>query len=187
MLHRYLAICRPFLVREDPLRQSYRANSQLRDIEPSTKRLLKYTLAVLFISVTSNIPIFFEFTIGFDSETQQKRLEITALRIDENYIIFYKNVFEGIVLMILPLIAMVCLNARIIFTLKQRGGTILSAIGTPSRYRQETNLAKVLVTMDIVFLICNLGRVIVNIWETFHIEQLKECLNIGLPYEVKNI
>jgi hypothetical protein len=142
---------------------------------------------VLFISVLSNIPIFFEFTTGFDSETQQKRLEITALRIDENYIILYKNVFEGIVLMILPLIAMVCLNARIIFTLRKRGGTILSAIVPSNRYRQEMNLAKVLVTMDIVFLICNLGRVIVNIWETFHIEQLKECLRLGLPYEVENI
>jgi len=136
--------------------------------------------------VISNIPIFFEFTIGFDSETQQKRLEITSLRIDENYIIFYKNVFEGIVLMILPLTAMVCLNARIIFTLKQSGGFMLSSKMPTSRYRQEMNLAKVLVTMDIVFLICNLGRVIVNIWETFHIEQLKECLRMGLPYQVNN-
>ena len=86
--------------------------------------------------------------------------------------------------MILPLVAMVCMNVRIIYTLKQRGGTILSAIGPPSRFRQEMNLARVLVSMDIVFLICNLGRVIVNIWEFFHIEELKECLGIGLPYEV---
>ena len=147
-------------------------------------RLVKYTLAVLLISIVSNIPIFFEFTTGYDSETKQKRPEITALRINENYIIFYKNVFEGIVLMILPLVAMVCMNVRIIFTLRQRGGTILSAIGPRRRFRQEMNLAKVLVSMDIVFLICNLGRVIVNIWEFFHIEKLKECLGIGLPYEV---
>ena len=86
--------------------------------------------------------------------------------------------------MIVPLIAMVCLNARIIFTLNQRGRTVVYGLGRFKRMRNEMNLGRVLVTMDVVFLFCNLGRVIINVWEIFHIGQLKECLEVGLPYKV---
>ena len=159
----------------------------LRHMEPARKRLYRYTFLVLMISVLSNIPSFFEFQSGFDEETQLRRIQVTSLRVDEHYIFFYKNVFEGIVLMILPLIAMVGLNARIIYTLNQGGRTVIAGFGrfrTVRRMRNEMNLGRVLVTMDVVFLICNLGRVIINIWEIFHIGQLKECLEIGLPYKV---
>ena len=156
----------------------------LRHIEPSRKRYYRYTFLVLMISVLTNIPSFFEFRSGFDEETQLRRIQVTSLRVDEHYIFFYKNVFEGIVLMILPLIAMVCLNARIIYTLNQRGGTVICGFGRFKRIRNEMNLGRVLVSMDVVFLICNLGRVIINLWEIFHIGQLKDCLEVGLPYKV---
>ena len=136
------------------------------------------------IAVLSNIPSFFEFESFYDMDTQLRRINVTSLRIDIHYILFYKNVFGGIVLVILPLIAMVCLNARIIYTLNQRGQTVLCAFGHFKRMRNEMNLGRVLVTMDVVFLTCNLGRVIINIWEIFHIGQVKECLEIGLPYKV---
>ena len=96
----------------------------------------------------------------------------------------FKNLFEGIVLMILPLTSMVCLNARIIYTLRKRRRT-LSETGYPRRVTNEMNLATVLVSMDFVFLICNLGRVIVNIWEIFQIGQMKECIEIGLFSQVR--
>ena len=134
------------------------------------------------ISVVSNIPIFFEFKAGTDFETQRTKVEITTLRIDENYIIFFKNGFEGIFLVILPLVVMVCLNARIIYTLQKRRR--LTGFGSQRQVKNEMNLAKVLVAMDIVFLMCNLGRVIVNIWEIFQIGQLKECLRIEMPFKV---
>ena len=145
--------------------------------------MYRYTLAVLAISLLSNIPVFFEFKADFDTETQSNTIHVTQLRTDKIYIIVFKNVFEGIVLMILPLASMVCLNARIIYTLRKRRRTI-SETGYPRRVTNEMNLATVLVAMDFVFLICNLGRVIVNIWEIFQIGQMKECIEKGLPYQV---
>ena len=189
--HRYLAICHPFLVNRDADEIWTRGSlsrrdllKSLRHIEPSRKRLYRYTFVVLLISVLSNIPSFFEFESVLDMDTQSRRIKVTSLRVDKHYIFFYKNVFEGIVLMILPLIAMVCLNARIIFTLNQRGRTIICGLGRFKRIRNEMNLGRVLVSMDVVFLFCNLGRAIINVWEIFHIGQLKECLEVGLPYKV---
>ena len=153
-------------------------------MEPSRKRLYKYTITVLLISLFSNIPIFWEFTTGIDPETQQKRIEITTLRIDENYITFFKNGFESIILMLIPFIAMVCLNGRIIYTLRQRYKTTSWGVGFGRNFKNEMNLARVLVTMDVVFMVCNLGRVIVNIWDIVHLGKIKECLRLGLPYQV---
>ena len=189
--YRYLAICHPFLVNRDVdeiwTRRSLSRRhiiKSLRHIEPSRKRLYRYTFVVLLISILSNIPSFFEFESGLDTDNQFRRIKVTSLRVDKHYIFFYKNVFEGVVLMIVPLIAMVCLNARIIFTLNQRGRTVVYGLGRFKRMRNEMNLGRVLVTMDVVFLFCNLGRVIINVWEIFHIGQLKECLEVGLPYKV---
>ena len=87
-------------------------------------RLYRYTLSVLLISLLSNIPVFFEFTTDFDNETQQKTIEVTQLRTNEIYIIVFKNIFEGVILMIFPLTSMICLNARIIYTLRRRRRTL---------------------------------------------------------------
>ena len=185
-----MAICHPFLVRQNvsQLPQWHRRTSTgsgMRDISPNRKRLYQYTLTVLLISLFSNIPIFWEFTTGIDPETQRKRIEITAMRIDENYITFFKNGFESIVLMFIPFIAMVCLNGRIIHTLRQRYKTTSWGSGFGRNFKNEMNLARVLVAMDAVFMICNLGRVIVNIWDIVHLGKIKECLRLGLPYQVQ--
>ena len=136
------------------------------------------------ISVVSNIPIFFEFKAGTDFETQRTKVEITTLRIDENYITYFKNGFESIILMLCPFIAMVCLNSKIIFTLRKRYKNTSLGVGFGKNMKNEMNLARVLVAMDIVFMVCNLGRVIVNIWDIVHLGKIKECLRLGLPYRV---
>ena len=120
-------------------------------------------MTVVIISLFSNIPIFWEFTTGIDPTTNQKRIEITSLRIDENYITYFKNGFESIVLMMIPFIAMVCLNSTIIYTLRQRYKTTSWGVGFGRNFKNEMNLSRVLVSMDIVFMFCNIGRVIVNI------------------------
>ena len=187
-ISRYLAICHPFLVRQTVTQvPQWRRQTTIgsnRQMGPSRKRLYEYTLSVILISLFSNIPIFWEFTTGVDSETKQKRIEITSLRIDENYITYFKNGFESIVLMLVPFIAMVCLNSKIIYTLKQRYKTTSWGVGFGRNFKNEMNLARVLVAMDIVFMVCNLGRVIVNIWDIVHLGKIKECLRLGMPYRV---
>ena len=48
------------------------------------------------------------------------------------------------------------------------------------RSTNDMNMATILVAMDVVFLVCNLGRLVVNIWEIFQIGVMKQCLRIGL-------
>ena len=111
-------------------------------------------------------------------------VKVTDMRKNEHYIIFFKNGFEGICLMIVPFVTMVILNARIIHTLFHSGKTVIVGFTQRSRDKNERNLATVLISLCIVFLICNLGRFVVNIWELFHIVQLKECLGLGRLYKV---
>ena len=144
-------------------------------------------MVVLLSAVVSNIPIFLEFRSTLDPETQEQKIEFNDMRIDENYIIFFKNGFEGIILMILPFVTMVFINANIVYTLRNRTTARIGGSGPQRQDQNEMNLATVLVTMDVVFLICNIGRVVVNIWEIFHIGPMKVCLDIDMPYKVKSL
>ena len=195
-IFRYIAICHPFVVRQDAFELSIRSNasksSSMRsrrefvDLEPSRKRFYQYSSTVVLISFLSNIPVFWEFTSCFDNQNAKMKIRVSSLRINENYIVFFKNGFEGVVMMILPFVAMICINARIIYTLTQRQKSVIRTRSIHRITNTEKNLGKVLIAMDIVFLLCNLGRFIVNIWEIFHIEELKQCLKINQSYKVLN-
>ena len=156
---------------------------------PSRKRLYKYTITVLIAAVASNISTFWEFTTYLDNENNQRKIKVAPLRLNENYVTYFKSGFEGIVLVIVPFVVMVCLNARIIYTLRQRGRirNIIANINSQMRAKNEMNLATILVAMDLVFLVCNVGKVIVNIWEIYHIGELRDCMRLEVPYQVNSI
>ena len=151
---------------------------------PSAKRFYRYSVVALIFSLLSNVPTFMEFTTSVDSKTKTKSVKVTPMRIDDNYIIFYKNIFEGICLVIAPLLAMVFFNGQIIYELVKKRGALLSKNYTNKRIKNENNLARVLIVMDVVFLLCNSGRVIVNLWEITHIAEIKECMGIRISYKV---
>ena len=136
------------------------------------------------ISLISNIPVFWECTSSYDTDRKRMQINVNPFRMEENYVILFKNGFEGVVMTILPFLAMICFNARIIYTLTQRRETIGRGIGAKRLPNTEMNLGKVLIAMDIVFLFCNLGRVVVNVWEIFHIEPLRKCLKVNQLYKV---
>ena len=179
------------MVQQAAVDRSFRSTSRTYSLsrlrkEPSTKRLCRYTLIALLVAVISNIPIFLEFTLSLDMEAHKRMVKPTLMRMNENYIIFFKSGFEGIVLVVFPLVAMIYFNARIIYTLRERRRAVYR--NEPPRLgRNETNLAIVLIAMDVVFLTCNIGRVIVNLWDIFYIGQLKECIRLGLPFMVSRI
>ena len=113
------------MVHQDAVGRSFRSTSRTYSLsrlrkEPSTKRLCRYTLIALLVAVISNIPIFLEFTLSLDMETHKRIVKPTLMRMNENYIIFFKSGFEGIVLVVFPLVAMIYFNARIIYTLRER-------------------------------------------------------------------
>ena len=182
------------MVQQDAIEVSFRgtrtrSSRAIGNFPPSKKRFYKYTLTVLIVSLASNISTFWEFTTYLDHENNQRRIKVASLRLDENYVTYFKNGFEGIVLVILPFVIMVCLNARIIYTLRQRGKirNIIANINSHMRAKNEMNLATILVAMDLVFLVCNLGKVVVNIWEIYHIGQMRDCMRLGVPYKVNPI
>ena len=138
-----------------------------RNEESSRKRLYWYTFVVLLISVAASLPIFFEFKTVTEADSQRTFAAVSTVRMNEYYII------------------MVFLNAKIIFKLLFRKR--IRSFGNERQAKNEMNLAKVLVAMDLVFLFCNLGRVTVNIWEVFQIGHLKECFKMDMSYKVKYI
>ena len=190
-LCRYIAICHPFVIQQDASELSRGHDPPLgrrlamSNIEPSRKRLYKYTYAVLIVSLLSNIPILFEFTTGFDTESNRTTISVAQLRTNEIYIVLFKIGFEGIVLMVIPFISMICLNFRIMYTLSKRRRRV-NEDGSHRRATNDMNLATILVAMDVVFLVCNLGRLVVNSWEVFQIGIMKQCLKIGVFYKVKS-
>ena len=111
-------------------------------------------------------------------------VNISPMRLNIHYIVFYKNIFEGVVLMILPLAIMLYFSVRIICRLVQRRKTILATSTSNSDGRNENNLAVLLVAMNVVFLVCNSGKVLVNVWEISHISDMKECIAMNMPYKV---
>ena len=102
------------------------------------------------ISIVSTIPIFFEFETITDSESETSQLDVTNLRTHGNYVIFYKNGFEGVFLVVLPFVIMLCLNAKIIY--QMTNARSVRNFGSERRARKEMNLAKVLIAMDLTFL-----------------------------------
>ena len=162
-------------------RNTPRAN--IPNIESSWKRLYKYTFIVLIISIVSTIPIFFEFETITDSESKTSEIDVTNLRTNVNYVIFYKNGFEGVFLVVLPFVVMVCLNAKI--TCQLVNSRNIRGFGSEQRAKREMNLAKVLIAMDLAFLLSNLGRVTVNLWEISHAAKLEECLRKDSQFKVR--
>ena len=179
------------MVQQDAVEVSFRgkrtrSRRTIRHFPPSKKRFWKYTLLVFTAAIVSNISVFLEFITYLDIDKNERRIKVSALRLNVNYVIFFKNGFEGFILGILPFVIMVYLNARILHTLWQRRKcrNIISDGNSRRRDKEEISLASTLVAMDIVFLLCNLGRVIVNIWELFLIERLTDCMSFDLPYKV---
>ena len=193
--NRFLAICHPFLVQQDANERSVRRRYTRRTrsffrlktchIGPSAKRLYRYTFAALAVSIFSNIPIFLEFTTTpVESGNLTVKISVSPMRLNIDYIVFYKNFFEGVVLMVLPLTTMIYFNVKIIYALVKRHTTILATSASNSDGKNEVNLAVLLVAMNFVFLVCNSGRVVVNFWEIFHIVDIKECMAMKMPYKV---
>ena len=57
----------------------------------------------------------------------------------------------------------------------------------PRLSRNDMNLATVIIALAAVFLTCNSGKCIVNIWEIIYIGEVKECMKMGITYKVSKL
>jgi hypothetical protein len=91
----------------------------MNDSRASQVRFLKYLLPVISLSVLFNIPKFFEAEISFDenqlnsTEIQLPTIDITSLRKNPDYAIYYHNWARLAVLGIVPFVMLVYFNTKI--------------------------------------------------------------------------
>ncbi|XP_023335988.1 G-protein coupled receptor daf-37 [Eurytemora carolleeae] len=172
-LERYLAVCFPTSYREFTL--SYSANT----------RLLLYVSPVVLISILLNISKYFETRIvnrqqeNIDSgDTTMIDMELTELFRDPNYIKYYSFYTRLIATGIIPVVFLTFFNIKIYQGIKGVR-TRMEQNGVGSRRQQEAiselNLAIVLVCVVVVFLICHIPRILLNMFDVLHINDILRC------------
>jgi len=149
-IERYLAIYFPLV---------YRNRS-------STWNLLFHILPVLSLAVIINIPKFLECRIDYylDEEKNLTKsfITVTEMRMDKDYVLYYLNVTRLIFLGLAPLSFLTVLNVR-----------VYSAIQRNSNLRQRS-YSIILLLIVSVFIICQLPRMIFNIYEVLILDELDE-------------
>ena len=96
----------------------------------------------------------------------------TELRKDSSYIKFYITYFRLFSTAIIPLIALVTINSRILCELKKIKS---KTFGSQRKMWRELNMFLVLLCIVVTFICCNTPRVIVDIWEFSHVESIVHC------------
>ena len=168
------------------------------------KRLIKYLVPILFITICFYIPRFLEVDAIYKSNcteesnstncTSDYHLRITDLRRSDEYILWYINVMNLVVTCAIPLISILYLNCRVYYGLRQylkRRPSFISMATTlkmsnrneqtPTKQKRENSADKVQQTMTlfgiiIVFCICHSLRVVMNIEELVNVEYIRQSI-----------
>jgi len=175
-------------------------------LPPHNRKSWFYILPVLVLSIVVNVPKFFEAEIEWLNEGKwnvtvvahnsseesyhQHKIEewvpayrATDLRKDSNYIKFYITYFRLFSTAIIPLIALVTINSRIICDLKKLKS---KTFGSQRKLWKELNMFLVLLCIVVTFICCNTPRVIVDIWEFSHVESIVHCNDLLLAGEIEH-
>ena len=168
---RFLAVCRPLLYRRHKLYTS------------SFLHLMTFILPGLFLAILINIPKFFEVELLFVNETVDFRA--TNLRMNADYIYYYTHWTRLLATGIVPAIYLVITNSFVI--VKIREGKIQSFKLRQHQHNprvkaafkpNSTYLGLTLTGIVLVYLICNLPRLVLNLVEYYliaEIYKLDEC------------
>jgi len=145
-IERYLAIFHPLVYRN----RSYSWN------------LSCHILPVLGLAVLINAPKFFESKVVYDGENSM--IELTELRRDMNYAVYYQNWTRFFVLGLVPMILLIFLNVRVFIAIHSRKSS-----------SKETTYSTILLLIVAIFILCHMPRVALNIYEFFEQEKLSIC------------
>ena len=140
-------------------------NQIIKNVSTHRLRLLKYSLTISVLAVVFNIPKFLEGQVLYDEDDQPYNFPS-----DLRYNYFYNAVYHCwvrlIFLGIIPFALISSLNIKVYLAIKKL---------RKRNEKQEECLCIILITIVLVFFICNLPRLILNIHETFNLDQIYFC------------
>ena len=191
-LDRYNAVANP---------AKYKAS--MRSITHPIIKILHCTMPIICVSILFNIPRFFDLSIKEHTAFEEGNttngtiirsyyLTGTALRENQNYVLWYVNVANFLVTGIIPLALLVYLNGQLIlkrktFIQRQIQRRRSSFHGTEYRRYSLANLKShrqqtiILHTIVIVFLLCHALRIVLNINEWITMEDNIKARDMGCP------
>ena len=213
-LERYQAMTNSYLISRCNYLNKIRYNLR-RYFSLHRCRLAKYVGPIMIFALIFYIPKLFELKIEyhdvcFDSATNSnsnapkptcEHREIvvhTQLRIDDSYVLWYLNVTNKLITIVIPIISLIYLNFNIFLSLKHH--VTQSRERQESREECETNLNEVdlekerrierkernlfqqtlmLFAIVILFLISHSPRIILNFEEWVYLKNAKEALKNG--------
>ena len=142
-----------------------------------TRKAWFYILPVFFITIVVSIPKFFEVVLVWQDDVPSYAM--SEFRKSESYIKFYQTYFNIPFSGIIPLLSVLILNIRIIWELKN---VKVQKFRSKNKMKKEINQAFVLLSIVIVFFILHSPRIIVEIYESIHVDNITDCFNAGLRF-----
>ena len=172
-------------------------------LPPQNRKAWYYIVPVTLLSVIVNLPKFFEAEIEWlkdDNSILMKEdddyemfnftrfddipiYKPTDLRLDSNYIKFYVTYCRMFFTVIIPFIALLTINLRIIADLNKLKS---KPFGSQRKLWKEVNMYFVLLSIVIIFICCNTPRTIIDIWEFYHLEDIITCNELVLTGEANH-
>ena len=163
-------------------------------LPPQNRKAWYYVLPIFCLSILVNLPKFFEGKIQYEEEDEGFMREIgmmaggfnisaadaesvpqvkpTELRLDSNYIKYYVTYCRIFFTVIIPFIALLTINLRIITDLNKLKS---KPFGSQRKLWKEVNMFMVLLSIVVIFICCSSPRTIIDIWEFYHLEAIVTC------------
>ena len=175
-MERYFKVCKPLS----------KMGKRSGGIQENTwKRVVKYILPIVVFATLLYAPKFFELKntdckkLCFSMNSNKtncttKRIELTELRTDEHYVLWYVNASRFLFDWAIPITSLAYLNIRIYLKLKEylHRRHIRNRSQTTERPK-DVHQAIVLFSIVFLFFICHLPRVILNIQEFINLLEKK--------------
>ena len=142
-----------------------------------------YLIPVILTAFLFNIPKFFE-SKAVRNENGTLRIDITDLRENPYYSVYYSSLGRGFILSFLPSVMLFVLNYRIYRMMKSQPNIVDQQSIRGKEYqirrrKQENNLAVLMIVISVVFVACHLPRNYLNFYEISVIHRNDECKEAG--------
>ena len=143
-LERYIAIC-------FPLRSSSIC---------TISKVRKAVILIFIVSIIYNIPRYFEFEVSSNEEINK-----TSIGTQEIYRYLYSGILYSLTLFFIPLLSLIFLNVKLILAIKE-GKKQWETL--QFRQRKEQNLTIIPLTIVLVFFICGVPALAVNVIDSIN-------------------